>query len=208
MYLPASFKIEDLPTLHAAMRDAGLATLVTHGDKGLGASHVPLLLDADEGEYGTLYGHLARANSQWATAAKGQALAIFLGPDAYVTPSWYRTKEETGEVVPTWNYVAIHASGPLSFFDDQDQLLSLVTRLTDKHERSRTEPWAVSDAPADYIARQLKAIVGFRLEIASLQGKWKMSQNRGADDQRGVLAGLDAESPPAADVMRAFVGKP
>jgi transcriptional regulator len=202
MYVPTTFKVDDLPTIHAAIKDAGLATLVTYGSEGLDASHVPLVLDPKEGAYGTLYGHVARANGQWKTAADVDALAIFRGPDAYISPTWYRTKEETGEVVPTWNYVAIHAKGPLSFFDDASRLLDLVTRLTEHYERPRAAPWSVSDAPAEYIQRQLKAIVGFRLEIRDLQGKWKMSQNRSADDRRGVVAGLQAEGSPVATVMK------
>jgi len=200
MYLPTKFKVDDLPTLHAAIRECGLATLVTYG-KGIEASHIPLLLDPKDGDYGTLHGHVARANEQWKTASNTDALAIFMGPDAYITPSWYRTKQETGEVVPTWNYVAIHASGPITVYEDPNKLLDVVTRLTERHEGSRRTPWAVNDAPADYIQRQLKAIVGFRLEIKELQGKWKMSQNRKADDQRGVLAGLMAEGSDAAAVM-------
>ncbi|MGE4061832.1 MAG: FMN-binding negative transcriptional regulator [Rhodospirillaceae bacterium] len=201
MYLPSKFKVDDLPALHAAIRKTGLATLITSNDAGLAANHLPLLLEGSEGKYGTLYGHLARANSAW-SGAQPDALAIFMGPDGYISPSWYRTKDDTGEVVPTWNYVAIHARGPITFFDDADRLLSLVTRLTEKHEAGRAKPWAVSDAPAEYIARQLKAIVGFRLEIASLEGKWKMSQNRSAEDRRGVLAGLKADGAAAvADVM-------
>jgi transcriptional regulator len=202
MYVPTTFKVDDLPRVHAAIRDAGLATLVTYGSEGLDASHVPLVLDPKEGAYGTLYGHVARANGQWKTAGDVDALAIFRGPDAYISPTWYRTKAETGEVVPTWNYVAIHAKGPLSFYDDATRLLDLVTRLTERYERPRPAPWSVSDAPADYIQRQLKAIVGFRLEIRELQGKWKMSQNRSADDRRGVVAGLQAEGSPVATVMK------
>ena len=132
-------------------------------------------------------------------------MAIFLGPDAYVTPSWYPTKAETGEVVPTWNYVAVHARGPLTFYDEPSQLLDLVTRLTARHEEQRPAPWAVSDAAPDYIARQLKAIVGFRLEIRQVHGKWKLSQNKTAADQRGVLAGLRIESPATAAAMETFM---
>ena len=206
MYVPGTFKVEDLPALHAMIRSVGLATLVTNTERGLEASHVPLMLDPAQGKYGMLYGHLARANLQSGAPAGTQALAIFMGPDAYVTPNWYETKAKTGEVVPTWNYVAIHASGPLTFFSDPKELLGLVTRLTELHERPRKEPWAVGDAPADYIARQLKAIIGFRLEISTLQGKWKMSQNRTPEDQRGVLAGLKADGVDAvARIMQPLV---
>jgi len=206
MYVPGTFKVEDPPALHAMMRSVGLATVVTNGERGLEASHVPLILDPAQGKYGTLYGHLARANLQSEVPENTQALAIFMGPDAYITPTWYETKTQTGEVVPTWNYVAVHASGPLTFFSDPEELLGLVTRLTELHEQPRKEPWSVSDAPAAYIARQLKAIIGFRLEITTLQGKWKMSQNRSAEDQRGVLAGLQADGVEAvASIMQPLV---
>lgn len=193
MYLPAAFREERLDVLHAAMRAAGLATLVTLTDEGLIASHVPLLLDAEPAPYGTLVGHIARPNPQAHSVAAVQALAIFQGPDAYVTPNWYATKREGGKVVPTWNYVAIHAYGPIRFFDDPARLLAVVTRLTERHESSRAEPWAVADAPADYVSGMLRGIIGFEIPIARLDGKWKMSQNRPPPDRAGVIAGLTAE---------------
>lgn len=192
MYLPPMFAEPRIDMLHAAMRGTGLATLVTLSADGLVASHVPMLLDPTPAPYGTLLGHLARPNPQ-ARGATGDALAIFQGPDAYITPSWYATKRATGKVVPTWNYVAIHASGPIDFFDDADRLLDIVTRLTEREEARRAEPWAVSDAPADFVQGMLKGIVGFALPVARLEGKWKMSQNRPAEDRAGVVAGLQAE---------------
>ena len=137
-------------------------------------------------------GHLARPNPQ-ARGAIGEALAIFQGPEAYITPSWYATKRATGKVVPTWNYVAIHAYGTVEFFDDRERLRDVVTRLTERQETPRAEPWAVTDAPADFIEGMLNGIVGFALPIARLEGKWKMSQNRPAEDRAGVIAGLEAE---------------
>lgn len=194
MYIPPLFREDELPVLHETMRQAGLATLVTMGADGMEASHVPLLLDPSPAPHGTLLGHIARANPQWRRVAAGvPALAIFLGPDAYVSPSWYPTKAETGKVVPTWNYVAVHAYGAIEFFDDKARLLDLVTRLTEQHEGARASPWAVSDAPADYIEGMLGAIVGFAVPIDRLEGKWKMSQNRPAEDRAGVVAGLAAE---------------
>jgi transcriptional regulator len=193
MYNPPHFKEDRVPVLHEAIRRAGLATLVTSGPDGLVANHVPLLLDAEPAPYGALHGHLARGNPQWRNAPDGEALAIFLGPDAYVTPSWYPTKRATGKVVPTWNYVAIHAYGKLSFFDDPDLLLALVTRLTRRHETARAAPWSVSDAPDDYVRGQLKGIIGFAMPITRLEGKWKMSQNRPAEDRAGVVDGLTDE---------------
>ncbi len=191
MYVPPLFKEDRIDVLHAAIRRTGLATLVTLGTDGLVASHVPMLLDAEPAPYGTLLGHVARPNPQARGAVPGvQALAIFQGPDAYITPSWYATKRETGKVVPTWNYVAIHAYGPVEFFNDTERLRAIVTRLTDRQESTRAKPWAVTDAPAEFTDVMLKGIVGFALPIARLEGKWKMSQNRPAPDRAGVVDGL------------------
>jgi transcriptional regulator len=194
VYLPPAFREDRLDVLHAIIRDAGLATLVTPTDGGLVASHVPLLLDPEPAPYGTLIGHLARPNPQGTSSQPDpEALAIFHGPEAYVTPNWYATKRETGKVVPTWNYVAVHAYGPLRLFHDPARLLEVVTRLTERHEAPRAEPWAVADAPPDFIAGMLRGIVGIEIPIARLEGKRKMSQNRPAADRAGVIAGLSAE---------------
>src|SRR5215475_7220195 len=160
MYLPAHFTEERAPVLHEAIRQARIGTLVTLGEAGLEASHVPMLVDPEPAPYGTLSGHVSRANPQWRRAAAGaQALAMFLGPDAYISPAWYPTKRQTGRVVPTWNYVAVHAYGEVRFFEDAERLLRLVTRLTETHEAERREPWAVTDAPVEFIRAQLKGIV-------------------------------------------------
>ena len=198
MYLPPHFKIDELGAIHAAMQASRLATLVTATADGLIGTPLPLILDTREGEYGTLYGHVARPNPQWKTPVNGEAMAIFTGPDAYVTPSWYVTKAEHGKVVPTWNYVAVHAYGPVEFFEDEQRLLEVVTRLTKLHEGSRTTPWQVSDAPEAFIKSQLRGIVGLRLPISRLEGKRKMSQNRSAADRTGVAEGL-AESERTTD---------
>jgi transcriptional regulator len=190
MYVPPAFREVDLTALHATMREARLANLVTATNEGLVATPLPLFLAPEEGPYGTLYGHLARGNPQWKLPPTGDAMALFPGPDAYVSPSWYAAKREHGKVVPTWNYVAVHAYGPAEFFEDADRLLGVVTRLTNLHERSRADPWAVTDAPASFIRAQLKGIVGLRLPIRHLEGKRKMSQNRSAADREGVAAGL------------------
>jgi len=191
MYLPPQFKEEDVPTLHEAIRQARVASFVTLGASGIVASHIPMLVDPAPGPFGTLRGHIARANPQWRDVVAGsEALAIFLGPNAYVTPSYYATKRETGKVVPTWNYVAIHAYGTAEFIDDPEWLRTLVTELTRTHEAGRAAPWAVSDAPPDFVAGMLRSIVGIKLPIARLEGKWKMSQNRPAVDRPGIVAGL------------------
>ena len=172
------------------MREARLSTLVTATSEGLIATPLPLILDESEGEHGVLYGHLAKANPQWKLPATGEALAIFSGPDAYVTPSWYAAKREHGKVVPTWNYVAVHAYGQAEFFEDEDRLREVVTRLTNLYEHPRAEPWAVTDAPEVFIKSQLKGIVGLRLPVSRIEGKRKMSQNRSAEDRDGVAQGL------------------
>lgn len=193
MYVPPAFVEDRLDVLQGAMRRTGLANLVTAGAGGLMATPLPLMVDAAAGPYGTLYGHLARANPQWRETPSLDALAIFMGPDAYVSPGWYATKRETGKVVPTWNYITVHASGPVEFFEDAAELLDVVTRLTTVHENGRAEPWAVTDAPAPFVASQLKGIVGLRMEIRALQGKWKLSQNRPLADRQGVVAGMTAD---------------
>ena len=192
MYSPPAFREDDPVILQAMIREARVANLVTATAAGLLTTPLPLFLVPDEGPNGTLYGHLARANSQWTQAPIGEAMAIFHGLDAYITPSWYATKREHGKVVPTCNYVAVHAYGIAEFFDDEARLLDAVTRLTVRHESTRAEPWAVSDAPADFIGAQLRGIVGLRLPITRIEGKRKMSQNRSAADRAGVAAGLAA----------------
>lgn len=192
MYVPPAFREDDLAALHAIMREARLANLVTASDEGLVATPLPLFLAPEEGPCGTLYGHLARANPHWKLPPRGDAMALFQGPDAYITPSWYSSKVEHGKVVPTWNYVAVHAYGPVEFFEDADRLHEIVTRLTNLHERPRAEPWAVTDAPEAFVRAQLRAIVGLRMPITRLEGKRKMSQNRSAADRAGVAAGLAA----------------
>jgi transcriptional regulator len=195
MYIPPAFQENDLATLHATIRAARLSTLVTATAEGLIGTPLPMILDETEGPHGTLYGHVARANPQWKLAPVGDAMAVFMGPDAYVTPSWYATKRETGKVVPTWNYIAVHAYGPVEFFADADRLRDVVTRLTNLHEAARAdsarvETWAVTDAPEDFIRSQLRGIVGLRMPIARIDGKRKMSQNRSAEDRAGVAEGL------------------
>src|SRR5262245_1199015 len=198
MYVPPAFRDDERTSLHSAMRAARLANLITATAEGLIATPLPMLLGEAEGEHGVLYGHVARANPQWKRPPIGEAMAIFMGPDAYITPAWYATKQVTGKVVPTWNYVTVHAYGPVEFFEDANRLLDVVTRLTDLHEGTFAEPWAVTDAPADFIRTQLPGIVGLRMPITRIEGKRKMSQNRNAEDRAGVSAGL-ADSERATD---------
>ncbi|MEP3112460.1 FMN-binding negative transcriptional regulator [Nisaea sp.] len=193
MYTPPHFREDDVALLHETIRRIAFGTLVTLGPDGLVASHVPMLLDADKGERGTLTGHLAKANIQTRTeATEIEALAIFQGPEAYITPNWYATKQEHGKVVPTWNYVAVHTYGPISFFEDAERLREQVSRLTDRHEAANSEPWALNDAPEKFVRGQLKGIIGFEIPITRMDGKWKLSQNRPAADKEGVIRGLEA----------------
>ncbi len=196
MYIPPAFRMEDLPAIHADMKATRLSNVVTATAEGLMATPLPLYLEETEGSLGVLYGHLARANPQWKTPPVGEAMVLFSGPDAYVTPSWYATKQETGKVVPTWNYAAVHAYGPVEFFEDAGRLRAVVERLTNLHEGERAAPWMVGDAPDDFIKAQLRGIVGLRLPITRLEGKRKMSQNRSVEDRSGVADGLDASTRP------------
>lgn len=192
MYTPPAFRDDDVDNLRATIRAARLANLVTVTTEGVLATPLPLYLEANEGDHGVIYGHLAKANPQGQHPPLGDALAIFMGPDAYVTPSWYPTKQQTGKVVPTWNYIAVHAYGPVEFFDDPIRLLAAVQKLTDLYEGGQATPWAVSDAPPEFIRAQLRGIIGLRMPIARLEGKRKMSQNRGLADRTGVANGLAA----------------
>jgi transcriptional regulator len=208
MYTPPAFRDDDIESIRATIRAAHLGNLITATAEGPLATPLPLFLDATEGERGVLYGHLAKANPQWQAPPIGEALAAFMGPDAYVTPSWYATKQETGQVVPTWNYIAVHAYGPVEFFHEPERLLQVVTRLTGMHEQSRPTPWAVSDAPADFIAAQLRGIVGIRIPVTRFEGKRKMSQNRPEADRIGVAAGLAASENPGDRAVASLIPVP
>jgi len=208
MYTPPAFADDDADSIKATIRAARLANLITATPDGPRATPLPLFLDDTEGERGVLYGHVARANPQWQAVPIGEALAIFMGADAYVTPSWYAAKQETGKVVPTWNYIAVHAYGPVEFFQEPQRLLAAVTRLTNIHEQPRAEPWAVSDAPADFIAAQLRGIVGVRIPVTRFEGKRKMSQNRPEADRIRVAAGLAASEDPGDREVAALIPVP
>jgi transcriptional regulator len=191
MYQPPHFREDRLAIQHALIRSCPLGLLVTAGRSGLTANPVPFVLDAEASERGTLRCHLARANPQLADLAEaGECLVVFQGPQAYVTPSWYATKQETGKVVPTWNYVTVHAWGRPEVMADTDWLRRQVDALTRGQEDRRPEPWRVADAPEDFLAAQMKGIVGVEIPIARIEGKWKASQNRPAADRAGVVDGL------------------
>jgi transcriptional regulator len=210
VYVPDHFSEDRIEVLHELIRANGFAALVSMTADGMIASHAPLMLDPDPAPYGTLIGHLAKANPHARAADPGvQTLVIFQGPNGYITPSYYAAKKAHGKVVPTWNYAAVHAYGTLEAFDDSARLLEVVTRLTERHETSRAKPWAVSDAPEDFVRGMLSGIVGIALPIARLEGKVKMSQNRPASDQGGVVEGLrlDGQDSLAEAVARATSGR-
>jgi transcriptional regulator len=206
MYLPKHFEERRVEVLHELIRTHPLGALVVLTPGGLVANHVPLEIEPDPAPFGTLRGHIARANPVWRECARDvEALAIFQGPDTYVSPSWYPTKRETAKVVPTWNYAVVHAHGAVRFVDDRAWLGALVARLTDRHEAGRRDPWQVSDAPTDYVKAQLGAIVGLEMPITRLVGKWKVSQNRPAQDRAGVVEGLVQEGGESAAAMADLV---
>ena len=201
MYLPKHFEETRVEVLHALIREYPLGTLVTLGADGLNANHIPIEIDPEPAPLGTLRGHVARANPVWReSVADVEALVVFEGPTAYVSPSWYPSKRETGKVVPTYNYAVVHAYGRLRSIEDPAWLRRFVERLTGRFEAGRAEPWKVTDAPGSYIDAQLRAIVGIEIPITRLLGKWKVSQNRSAPDRAGVVQGLggDADSDAAA----------
>jgi transcriptional regulator len=202
VYLPKHFEQRDRGALIALMRARPLATLVVASDGGAPtADLIPLEFHEQEGPHGVLHGHVARANPLWRRSG-AQALAVFTGPEAYVSPGWYASKRDHGKVVPTWNYTMVQARGTLRAVDDAPWLRALVGRLTDHHEAAQPAPWQVSDAPDDYVQQMLRAIVGIEIELMSLVGKWKTSQNRSAADREGVAHGLaDAQPEMAALVL-------
>jgi transcriptional regulator len=201
MYIPAAFAETDTAKLHEFMKRNSFAVLTSHGEGGLTASHLPLLLDVDAGPHGQIVGHMARANPQWRTVA-GEVMAVFSGPHAYVSPSWY---EEAG-TVPTWNYVAVHAYGTFHLVEERDALLDILRRSVTTYESPRPEPWAF-DESAPHVEVMLRAIVGFRIEITKLEGKWKLSQNQSVERRGRVIRALaeraDEDSKAIAATMMA-----
>jgi transcriptional regulator len=189
VYTPPSFAVADRATLHAAIEEHSFATLVSSSGETLVASHLPLLLDRDDGPHGTLVGHMARANEQWRSAAGQPVLAVFSGPHAYISPTWYAAER----VVPTWNYVAVHAYGRLVLIEDEVAVLDLLRRTVDLYEAGKPRPWRLADQPADFIAGLAKQIVAFRIPIERLEGKWKLNQNHAAERRTRVVAALEGQ---------------
>lgn len=213
MYLPAHFNETRTDVLHALMRARPLTTLVAQCDSGLVANHVPVQTLSEPAPLGCIRGHIARANPLWREYRNAsQALAIFQGPQVYISPSFYPTKAKTGEVVPTWDYAVVHASGTLRFIEDAGWLRSFVNGLTNTHEMPRRQPWKIDDAPAAYLDKMLQLIVGFEFSILSLAGKWKVSQNRPHADRQGVIQNLqdadDADSREIATMLAALDSGP
>ena len=207
MYVPKHFEQSDITNLHALMRSQPLATLVTLNAGELNANHIPLHLDCEPAPYGTLLGHVARANPAWKDLADNESLAVFHGPDAYVSPSWYASKRETGRAVPTWNYTTVHAYGRLRVIDDSEWLRAQINALTATHEAKLPQPWSAADAPADYIQGMLGAIIGIEIVITRLVGKWKVSQNQPEANRAGVVEALleqqDSDAAAIAELVAA-----
>ncbi len=206
MYLPPAYSETRPDVLHALIRAHGFATFVLADADGLEVNHLPCVLHDERGEPARLRAHVSRANPIVTRAgAATAAVAIFQGPEGYVSPSWYATKAETHRVVPTWNYAVVHAHGRVDLHPDAGWLAAHVRALTERHEARRPRPWTVDEAPADYLASQLRGIVGIELVIERLEGKWKLGQNRSAADRRGMLAGLEAQGDAASLALAEFV---
>jgi transcriptional regulator len=206
VYIPKANEENRLEVLHDLIESHPLASLVTMGSSGLFASHLPMVLERKSSTRGLLKGHLSRANRQWRDfQPEVQALAIFSGPEHYITPSWYAEKEETGKVVPTWNYAVVHVYGTLKVIEDPAWLLEHLNALTTVHESIFPAPWQVKDAPADYVASLLNGIVGLEMPIERIEGKWKASQNRSERDRAGIIEGLEEMGTPESLAMKALV---
>lgn len=206
MYLPKHFEETRVEVLHELIHAHPLGALVALTPSGLAANHVPFEVEPEPAPFGTLRGHVARANPLWREFARDvEVLAIFQGPGTYVSPAWYPTKRETAKVVPTWNYAVVHVHGPLRVIEDRAWLRAFVEKLTNRHEAGRPDPWTITDAPAEYIEKQLGAIIGLEIPITRLVGKWKVSQNRPDQDRAGVVEGLLREGGPDAAAIADLV---
>lgn len=208
MYQPPHHAETRTEVVHALIRAHPLGLLVSNGADGPIANPLPFLLDADIGPHGRLRAHLSKANQQWRQIAEHPdepVLVVFQGVNTYITPSWYATKRETGKVVPTWNYAIVQAQGRARIIDDRDWLAGQINELTGTHEAGRDQPWHVSDAPEPFIEAQIKGIIGLEIDIVSLAGKWKVSQNRPVADREGVVRGLNAERTDASSAEMAEI---
>jgi len=207
MYTPAKFQNTDIADIENIIDNHSFATLISSSGSELEANHLPLMLRRD-GSKNYLIGHIAKSNSIWETLQeKAKVLVIFQGLDSYISPSYYPSKTTTGRVVPTWNYVVIHVKGVISFIHDRNWLGRMVDALVEKYESSRKAPWTAAEAPASYIETMLDGIVGLEIEILSMQGKWKLSQNQSAQDRDGVMTGLAEESDIRAHQLAEFMQK-
>lgn len=205
MYCPAHFNEERPEMLLRLIEQHPLATIVVNTPAGLVAEHVPLMHVAAAGTAGALIGHVARANPLWTCSPEQELLVVFQGPSAYISPGWYATKAETGKVMPTWNYAVVHAHCRLQAHEDPQRIRQILDALTQRHETSRSRPWQVSDAPADYVDRLIEAVVGIELRITRMHGKWKLSQNQPARNRETVIQGLTAQGTAQAVAMAALV---
>lgn len=209
-YLPPHFAVTDPAVLQSLIQSHPLATWVVLHEGELLVNHIPFFLDATRGEHGTLIGHVARANPVWQAVQAGvsASVLVFQGPTAYVSPSSYPSKKVHGKVVPTYNYAVVHAHGVPRAFERREHVLGIVSSLTQIHEARQAQPWAVTDAPGDYIDANLKAIVGVEFEVQRWVGKWKVSQNRSAEDRQGVADAFDGMSTGSAAAMAQMVRNP
>lgn len=206
MYIPAIFREERLEPILEIISEHPLATLITLGPEGLVANHIPLIHSREPAPWGTLRGHMARPNTQWREyRPEVEALAVFTGPQTYISPNWYPTKDQTGKVVPTWNYAVVHAYGRLESYTDPERLRSHLTELTATQEARFNDPWSINDAPSDFIDALLNSIVGIELKISRFEGKWKVSQNRTVQDREGVAYALENEPAESCPEMARLV---
>ena len=206
MYIRQDHRLDERDAQFALIEEHALGAWVVGGAAGLTANHIPFLLDRTRGPHGTLVGHVARANPVWrALDAATPSLVMFQGPHSYITPNWYPGKAEHGKVVPTWDYAVVHAHGVARAVDDPAWLLDMLDRLTDAQEAAQPAPWRVRDAPAEYIDKLLRAIVGIEIPIARLEGKLKASQDEGVRDRIGTIEGLRGLLRPKADAMATLV---
>lgn len=201
MFTPKYFEQQNPEALHDLIQKRPLATLVINTSSGLCANHIPLRLIQNASAGIVLQGHIAKANPLWKEKSTGEALAIFQGADSYISPNWYPTKQAHGKVVPTWNYVAVHASGKIRFITEPDWKMNFLNSLTTEHEASQENPWAVSDAPEEFTEKMLSAIVGFEIAVHELCGKWKISQNQIEKNHSGVINGLSASADTNANAL-------